>query len=132
MPVFIVDPADPAAALEDCGLQLDLLTDLICQDSKDGIMLGEMATAGLSEMLRAVSRTLNKVSELVRQPAASARESLPHSEAAMPVRAATVDLDSLLARVTEADRDTISAGASRPPAPRLVERRPTTARRKAA
>jgi hypothetical protein len=135
MLAFVVDHGDPLGALEDCGLQLDFVVDVLSQGGSGGVDLGDMGAAGLTDLLRAVSRAINTVGGIMRQvyPAVLElieRELEPVRDEAPEDRSSIRRdlLRRLLAEETDAS-DTLAArdsatGGAPTPEPRLTEPRP--------
>jgi hypothetical protein len=139
---FAVDPHDPLGALESCGLQLDMLTDLLCQGEAGGVMLGDQGSAGLADLLRALSGVVNESVDIIRRVYPAALQIIEREAAAPPdevlptTRSERLALIArLLAEETDAS-DTLAgrssaAGGAASPAPRLTEPRPSGRRRRA-
>jgi len=135
---FVVDPKNPLEGLEDCAVQLDMLTDLLCQGERGGVDLGEMASAGLADLLRAMSKAVSASVDIIRRvyPAGLEiieREPAPADEAAPGNRSERL---ALIARLLAEDADASDTLAGRasaaggadtlPAAPRLTEPRAPT------
>jgi hypothetical protein len=137
---FVVDPHNPLEALEDCGVQLDMLTDLLCQGERGGVDLSDMGAAGITDLLRAVSRAVSRSVDIIREvypaglqiierePAAPAEEEVPDSRRARLALLARLLGDDVDASDILAARASVDGAGAAAPEPRLTEPRPRSRR----